>query len=155
MSVPYQNTISGLLTKRADLLGEAQALREKLATARNCIESIDQVLESLGYRESLDGMRPHGTRLLIFDRNELRRFLIDQLRNEQRPVTSREIAARIIVLDGKDMLDRKLLNDMVDRVGKSFRLLRRQGVVVGTLDKANLMHWSLAENTASKSAQAT
>ena len=100
-------------------------------------------------------MRPHDTRLLIFDRNELRRFLIDQLRNEQRPVTSREIAARIIVLDGKDMLDRKLLNDMVDRVGKSFRLLRRQGVVVGTLDKANLMHWSLAENTASKSAQAT
>lgn len=145
MGVRYQNTISGLLTKRAELLGEAQLLREKLAAARNSIESIDRVLESLGYKESMEGMRPHGTRLLIFDRNELRRFLIDELRRDPRPVTSREMAGRIIVMDGKDMLDRKLLTDMVDRVGKAFRLLRRQGVVVGTLDKANLMHWSMPD----------
>jgi len=148
MGIPYHNTISGLLTKRAELLGEAQILREKLAAARNSIESIDQVLKSLGHRESLDDMRPLGTRLLIFDRNELRRFLIDQLRAEPAPVTSRQMAGRIIVLDGKDMLDKKMLSDMIDRVGKAFRLLRRQGVVVGTLDRANLMHWSLAGTAA-------
>jgi len=148
MGVKYQNTMSGLLNKRAELLGEAQLLREKLAAARNSIEAIDRVLEALGYKDTLEGMRPQGTRLLIFDRNELRRFLIDELRRDPRPITSREIAGRIIVLDGKDMLDKKLLNDMVDRVGKAFRLLRRQGVVNGSLDKANLMHWSLSDGAA-------
>jgi hypothetical protein len=37
MSESYTNTISGLLRKRSELMGEAQALREKMATVGNAL----------------------------------------------------------------------------------------------------------------------
>jgi hypothetical protein len=102
VSVPYPNTISGLVKKRAELCGESQILRGKLAAAQNAIESIDRVLETLGYDAPSDGRPPRGTRIIFFDRNELRRFLMDELREAKAPLSSREIAGKIIVFDGKD-----------------------------------------------------
>ena len=37
----YANTISGLLRKRAELMGESQALREKMAEVGNAIERLE------------------------------------------------------------------------------------------------------------------
>lgn len=147
MGKPYANTISGLLKKRSELLGESQKLRGQLATAQNAIESIDRVLDTLGYEGILDNMSPRGTRVLFFDRNELRRFLMDELRQAKAPLSSREIAGKIIVIDGKDPLDKRLLDNMVDRVGKGLRLLRKQGFAVGNPDRVGLMRWSLAQQS--------
>jgi hypothetical protein len=147
VSVPYANTISGLVKKRAELCGESQILRGKLAAAQNAIESIDRVLETLGYDAPSDGRPPRGTRIIFFDRNELRRFLMDELREAKAPLSSREIAGKIIVFDGKDPLDKKLLGDMVDRVGKGLRLLRRQGIARGRPDRLGLMRWSLVRQS--------
>lgn len=147
MGKPYANTVSGLVKKRAELCGESQVLRGKLAAAQNAIESIDRVLETLGYDAPSDGMPPRGTRIVFFDRNELRRFLLDELRQAKAPLSSREIAGKIIVLDGKDPLDKKLLGDMVDRVGKCLRLLRRQGIARGKHDRVGLMRWSLVRQS--------
>jgi hypothetical protein len=133
--------------KRAELCGESQILRGKLAAAQNAIESIDRVLETLGYDAPSDGRPPRGTRIIFFDRNELRRFLMDELREAKAPLSSREIAGKIVVLDGKDPLDKRLLNDMVDRVGKGLRLLRRQGIARGRPDRLGLMRWSLVRQS--------
>lgn len=110
-------------------MGEALALREKLAEVGNTIDSLDTVLRSLGYDEPLDGIRPRSNRVVYFHRNELRRFLIDELRNANgQPVTARELAEKIISLEGKDVRDRRLRNDMVKRVGKALKLLRQQQI---------------------------
>lgn len=145
MGIPYQNTISGLIQKRTELVEETQILRQKLASAGNAIESIDRVLETLGFSGSLGDMKPKGKRILFFDRNELRKFLLDELRQAASPLSSREMAIKLIILDGKDPLDRRLLSNMVDRVGKAFRLLRSHGVVSGTPDKVGLMRWILSK----------
>ena len=75
-------------------------------------------------------MRPRSNRVVYFHRNELRRFLIDELRNATAPITARDLAEKIVGLEGKDARDRQLRNDMVKRVGKSLKLLRQQGVAV-------------------------
>ena len=113
-------------------------LREALAVVANDIESIDRVLQSLGYAEPLEGMTPRGNRIVFFHRNELRRFLIDELRKATEPLTSRDLAERIINLDGKDVRDRRLRVDMVRRVGKSLKLLRIQGYAVSEGENRDL-----------------
>ena len=143
MDEGYQNTISGLLRKRAALMGEGQALREKQAEVGNAIESLDHVLRSLGFDEPLDGMRPRSNRVVFFARNELRRFLINELREAKAPVSARDMAEKIIGLEGKDVRDRRLRNDMVKRVGKSFKLLRQQGIADSKGQHSSLV-WRLA-----------
>ena len=76
-------------------------------------------------------MKPRSNRVVYFHRNELRRFLIEELRNADAPVTSRDLAEKIIGLEGKDAPDdRALRNDMVERVGNSPKLLRQRGLEV-------------------------
>lgn len=139
----YEHTISGLLSKRSDLMGEGMRLREALAVIGNDIEAIDRVLVSLGYRGDLKGMAPRSNRVVYFHRNELRRWLIDELRKATGPITSRALAEKIISLEGKDMRDRALRNDIVKRVGKSLKLLRRQGVSTSSRDETSQLVWRL------------
>ena len=54
MAEPYRNTISGLIRKRSELMGEAQRLREELAHVGNDIEALDRTLISLGYDGDLE-----------------------------------------------------------------------------------------------------
>jgi hypothetical protein len=128
MSEAYTNTISGLLRKRAELMGDAQGLREQLAHVGNDIEALDRTLIALGYQGDLKGVQPRGNRIVFFARDELRRFLLDELRKAIGPLSSRDLAEKIIGLEGKDPRDRRLRNDIVKRVGKSLKLIRSQGL---------------------------
>jgi hypothetical protein len=141
MAEPH--VITGLLRKRSELMGEAQHLREKMAETANAIDSVDHVLRSFGYAGDLDGMRSRSNRVVYFHRNELRRFLIDELRNADAPVSARDLAEKIIGLEGKDSRDRALRNDMVKRVGKALKLLRQQGVAESKGRNGDLA-WTLA-----------
>jgi hypothetical protein len=40
----FEHTISGLLTKRADLFNEAERIRDRLAEIKNDIGALDRVL---------------------------------------------------------------------------------------------------------------
>jgi hypothetical protein len=131
----YALTISGLLKKRSELMAKASELRADLAVVGNAIDSIDHVLRSLGFSGDLDGMKPRSNRVVYFRRNELR--------NAEHPTSARDLAEKIIGLEGKDSRDRAFRNDVVKRVGKSLKLLRQQGVVVSQGQFSDLV-WSLA-----------
>lgn len=146
MAAPYRNTISGLLRKRSELMGDAQRLREQLAHVGNDIEALDRTLIALGYEGDLKGVIPRGNRIVFFARDELRRFLIDELRKAEGAVSSRDLAEKIITLEGKDARDRRLRNDMVKRVGKSLKLLRKQGSAASTRDQHGHMEWRLTSS---------
>jgi hypothetical protein len=77
MPEAYTNTISGLLRKRSELMGDAQRLREQLAHVGNDIEALDRTLIALGYQGDLKGVQPRGNRIVFFARDELRRFLLE------------------------------------------------------------------------------
>jgi hypothetical protein len=66
MAEPYANTISGLLKRRSELMGEAMTLREQLAVVGNNIEALDRTLETLGHKGDLKAVMPRGTALCSF-----------------------------------------------------------------------------------------
>ena len=117
----YDHTISGLLTKRAELLGEALSIRDRLAAIKNDVDALDRVLGTLGYEGDLDAQMPRQKRHVVFGKGELFRACMDVLRNATEPLTSRQIAQQIMELNGQDARDRKTIGDLVKRVGKCLR----------------------------------
>ncbi len=137
----YEHTISGLLTKRADLFNEAQRIRDRLAEIKNDIGALDRVLGTLGYTGDLDAEMPRQKRHVLFGRGELTRAILNELRNAPAPLTSREIAKAIIALDGSDAHDRHMLSDVVKRVSKALRALRDDGLARQVVGAHNLVVW--------------
>jgi len=80
----FEHTISGLLQKRADLLGEAESIRDRLAEIKNDVSAVDRVLLTLGYTGDLDAQMPRQKRQVIFGRGELTRAVLGELRGRGR-----------------------------------------------------------------------
>ena len=136
----FEHTITGLLTKRADLFNEATAARDRIAVIKNDIDALDRVLGSLGYSGDLDAAMPRQKREVIFGRGELTRAIADELRVADGPLTSREIAQSLISAEGKDKRDRKYVAELTRRVSKALRVMAAEGRVKKSVDvKGNLM----------------
>lgn len=137
------NTISGLLKTRDEMMGELLALRERMAEVHNDIEAVDRVLDALGYDGDLEGRTVRQNRLVIFARNELRQFILRELRKGE-PLSSRDLAERICLAENKDIHDQRMVLEVTRRVSKAVRLLRERKVVVGVKGGANRLMWKLA-----------
>lgn len=139
----YQHTIAGLLRKRGEMLANLSDLREQIAVASNDLESIERVLETLGYDGDLPTKATRAPRIVLFYRGELRQFLRQSLK-EHGPSTSRELATRLIQIEGKDARDRRMMNDIVKRMGKALRQMQDHGLVSRTPHKVKgEFTWSL------------
>lgn len=75
---------------------------------------------------------------------ELRQFLIGHLR-EHGPSTSRQMAEALIQTEGRDARDRRMMNDIVKRIGKALRQTVAVGQVTRTSEKTKGEYmWALA-----------
>lgn len=138
-----QTVINGLLAKREELQRENAELRERMAILSNDIEAIDRVLETFGYAGELNGSTPRQARIVLFYRNELREYLLAELRKATEPLSSRELACRVCQCEGKDSKDRRLLTDVTRRVGCALRKMRAAKMVNGHRDKSGAAVWKL------------
>ena len=138
-----QTLINGLVAKRTELQNLNSELRERMAIVANDIEAVERVLTSLGYQGQLSGDTPRVNRVVLFYRNELREYLLSELRKSDRPLTSRELAQRICQVEGKDWQDRRLLTDVIRRVGCAMRKMRAARVVEGERTDAGQV-WRMA-----------
>ena len=137
-----ESTISGLLKKRAELMEEMAAIREQMAVAANAVDAIDKVLEAFGHTEDLEGRSPRAARVILFYRNELRNFLLGELRKATEPLSSRQLAERVCETEGKSVADRRLLNDVTRRVGNALRKMRATKMVEGWRGKDGAAVWT-------------
>ncbi|MCP1537783.1 hypothetical protein [Methylorubrum extorquens] len=137
----FEHTISGLLTKRADLFGKAQKLRDRLAEIKNDVAALDRVLGFLGYEGDLDAAMPRQKREVLFGRGELTRGILDTLRDATAPMTSREVAQSVLSLAGNDARDRRLTTEHTRRVSKALRLLKVGCLVSQAADKRGNRVW--------------
>ena len=128
MTETYDHTIAGLLRKRGEMLANLADLREQLAVLSNDLESIERILETLGYDGDLPTVATRAPRIVLFYRGELRQFLRQSL-EEHGPSTSRQLAERLVHLEKKDGRDRRMMNDIVRRMGKALRQMRDTGLI--------------------------
>ena len=129
-SMDDNTLINGLLAKRTELLSVNADLRERMAVVSNDIDAVERVLDSLGYQgEAVT--TPRAARIVLFYRNELREYLLAELRKAPGPMTARELAVKLCEVEGKDWQDRRLITDVVRRVGCALRRLRATRVVEG------------------------
>jgi hypothetical protein len=140
----YEHTISGLLTKRADLFNEAERIRDRLAEIKNDIGAVDRVLCTLGYEGDLDAAMPRQKRHVLFGRGELTRAILDVLRDAAEPMATRDIARAILAVNEQDPRDRRLLTEHTRRVSKALRVLKRGSVVRRHGDRAGNLKWEMA-----------
>lgn len=139
----FEHTITGLLTKRADLFNEAERIRDRLAEIRNDLGAIDRTLGVVGYKGDLNAAMPRQKREVIFGRGELSRAIYDELRNATAPVTSRDIAREIVALRGEDARDRKYLSDLTKRVSKALRAMKVDKRATSLADERGNLRWKL------------
>ena len=137
-----QTLINGLLAKRTELVGLNAELRERMAIVANDIEAVERVLESLGYQGE-GAKTARAARVVLFYRNELRDYLRAELVKSPEPLTARELAQRLCQVEGKDWQDRRLLTDVVRRVGCALRKMRASRVVEGERTQAGQI-WRIA-----------
>jgi hypothetical protein len=145
MGEPFENTIHGLLKKRRELLGETDRLRKALNANMDDIRALDHTLRAIGYTGDLKRMTPAGTRTVVFHRDELRRYLIEQLRHAGRALDSRELAEKTMRKEGQDISDRDLRNRMVKRVTQCLALLRKQGTATSEYNEQGYFVWALSK----------
>ncbi|MDE0921357.1 hypothetical protein [Aurantimonas coralicida] len=140
----YQNTIAGLLTKRADLFNEAERIRDRLAEIKNDIDALDRVLGTLGYTGNLDTEMPRQKRHVVFGKGELATSILRELRMAEGPLTAREIATSIVAVSG-DQRDRKHVVGVTGRVGKALRQQIEKGVVRSSRDERGNVFYALRD----------
>jgi hypothetical protein len=145
----FRHTINGLLQRRSELMDETGVLRERLAQVANDVEAIDRVLDTLGYEGELPNRTARQERIILFYRNELRDYLLKELRASDRPLSTRELAQRICQTEGKDFHDRRLLSDVVKRASKALRQMRYHGMIKAAGHYEGTALWTVADQTAS------
>lgn len=138
----FEHTVSGLLTKRADLFNEAQRIRDRLAEIKNDVAAMDRVLGTLGYTGNLDAEMPRQKRQVLFGAGELTRAILDELRDATAPMASREIARAILTVNEQDPRDRRLLTEHTRRVSKALRILFQRGLVRRSTDPRSGIAWT-------------
>lgn len=132
----YQLTVSGLLRKRDELVATLDKMRDDIATASNDLASLDRVLRCFGYNPEVElAMKPR-SRVQLYVRNELRKFLLEALRDADRPISSRELAIKLLEAQGKDIGDKALVSDTTARVSRSVSILLNRKVLKRLTDEA-------------------
>lgn len=140
----YEHTITGLLTKRADLFNEAERIRDRLAEIRNDVTALDRVLGSLGYSGDLNAAMPRQKQERLFGAGELTRAIFEVLRNATEPMATRDIAREIIAVNEQDARDRKLLTEVTRRVSKALRVQAQRSAVQRSTSGLGAVIWRRA-----------
>lgn len=137
----FNVTKNGLLTKRADLLGELISLDATRDSKRLDIEAIDRVLVNvLEYDGDLDAVKPTGQRIAYFKHGELGRAVMELIRDSDKALSAMEIAIILAKQKGKDISKTADRQNFATSITKACR--RSEGRFVKRyVDPMGLLRW--------------
>jgi hypothetical protein len=143
----YDLTLSGLLRKRAEMAGQAEALRVQLQGQLSALDHVDSVIRIFRPDIDLEDLpeRPVAP-ALSGTRGDLQRFLIDQLRKANHPLDTFELAEAVMRERGLDPEDRVVVKLIQRRTGYALAKLRNKGnVTSGRAHRSAPLEWSLVQ----------
>ena len=141
----YKRGASALLRKRGEILSDIAECQERVAQSKNDLAAVERCLALMGAELDLptqEKRAPKAQRVQLYYRNELRTFIRKQLEASDGPLSTRQMALALIELEGRDAGDRRLLSDMVRRLGSSLHKMRADGAA-NSVTQSGVKVWSL------------
>lgn len=133
----YHTIIKTLSDKRADLVRQIEEHQAAQCQLELDIESIDAAMRLFGSPgKSLEATYPRY-------RKEVARLVLSTLRDAERPMTTLEVAERLIIARQADLSDDNLVKTTQRRVAGCLRHYRRRGVLVSRENIRGRLEWSI------------
>ena len=119
----YQLTVSGLLRRRAALVGEIDSTRDRLTQAMADLDHLDATIRLIDPKADVDFDRSKRPPPMFAGfRGELSRFLLDTMRTGD-SFTTHEMTERVMLARRLDPADASAFLLMSRRVGNALRTL--------------------------------
>jgi hypothetical protein len=138
--------LTGLVKPRAELAGEIEETHNRLRKMIEDLEKLDSVILQFDPSHQAEAITPKAFRPPSdwSHRGEMTKAVLSILRQAAEPLTSRDIALKLLVTRALDKDDQKLLALMTKRVGVTLRLQRVNGIVRSTSGPGQYMVWEIA-----------
>jgi hypothetical protein len=138
--------VTGLVKKRAELAGEIEAGHNRLRELVNQLEHIDATLRIVAPDVGVEAIRPKAFRPPEdwSKRGQMSRLVLSILRTAKGPLTTREIAAQMLLERAMDAEDVRMLRTMTKRVASALREQRDKGRAVSTDGPGTYQLWSVS-----------
>ncbi len=122
--------LAGLTKRRAELSGEAETLRARLAQIATDVGHLDAVIQQFDPDFNLASIQPKRPRTQdAAGRGEISRFILQVLRDAVEPVATHDVVRRLMVERGQDAGDRQLVRLTMKRIGMAFSRQKALGTV--------------------------
>jgi hypothetical protein len=147
MTASKDHVVSGLIEKRRELAGIFDKLQQQLDQHRADLTHIDGVLRVLATDLDPETIRPKRAyrRNRYFARNELSRLCLGMLRTAaNEPLSTDDIAGRVIVAKGFDPGDAILRAAIREQVGSTVKRLHRNGAI-DNIGAGRATRWKLSQ----------
>jgi hypothetical protein len=140
--------LTGLVAKRAEIAGELARIHETVAQMVRDLEHLDATIKLIAPDYEPEGIAPKMFRPPDdwSKRGQMSRMILSILRVAKEPMTTREIAMKMILERGL-ATDRNLLLLMSKRVGSALRDMREKGRAASDGAGGMYQTWSLVRGT--------
>ncbi len=140
------HVLSGLTKRRAELTGEADTLKARLAQIGTDLGHLDAVIRQFDPDYDLGSIRPKRPRGPDVARpGEMSRFVLGVLREATEPMPTPDIAAQFMVQRGMDGQDRKLAERITKRIVSTLRHQGQKGTVRSQPGSGRVLLWEVAK----------
>jgi hypothetical protein len=124
------HTLSGLIAKRADIAGQIDAARLTLRKLIVDLDHVDAAIRLFDPDFDIAAIRPRSYPVAqIARRGDSIRLILDILRQSTEPLTTKQIALRVMAARGLNSNDANLVLTITRRIGASLRAYRDNGTV--------------------------
>lgn len=139
-----EHVLSGLLAKRAEVAGQAEALQDQLRQTLIDLDHVDCVILLFDPDAALDEVKPKPLppRHHAF-KGQVTRAILTMLRASKAPLDGHAITLRLMAERELNSADKRLVKTIQKRVGAALRNMRDRGLVASEPGKGGLLTWRL------------
>jgi hypothetical protein len=130
-----QHALSALVAKRAEIAGKISVTRTDLRQLIADLDHVDAAIRLFAPDYDVEAIRPRTYPVAqVTRRGELVRMILDILRETAEPLTTQQVALRVMATRGLNTKDDALIKVMTRRCGASLRNYRDSGTVKSIKD---------------------
>jgi hypothetical protein len=137
--------VAGLVRRRAELAGEVEALKARVAALVADMRQIDAVIRQFDPGHDLSSIRPK-RRLRAADsagRGEVARFVLAALRGAPGPLTAADLARRLLASRGAGAAEGAVPRAAARRMAMALRHQELNGAVAATREPGRPVLWEI------------